>query len=904
MAISTQTKISAAREFTDRIEPREAFWRRLDKMIAERGSTLVTYYGAGGVGKSCLLKKIRDEFSARREEFPNIRVLYHDFIDGTDCRTILNIWKNNLKEVGCEFPFFETGDFFLSVRQGVNPKLLDEPEVRSVLEKNKWLDKLKNTFNLIVNSSENKLSTKRPASMLGMLDALPEIDPLSITGKTVASVMRAINKRLSNYELEKRLNEYGDLRRELTEKVSTGSINEIEELLPTLFARDVLDWAGAPNDPRSKRLIIFLDTFELLTGISDDQLTNNNLMRDWWIREQSHERSGLLFRLPPTLWVICGRNKLRWSGEADAELDQHLIKALAEDDSNYFLMKAGVWSREIRDRIYQLTGGYPLYLDLCLDTYEEYIQRYEKVPTTEDFGQSLDQIVNRLMKYMDPSARLMVQCLSVLGTWTDEMARCIVANFNHNLYIEAKKFSFIQSQPTVIGNATSDVCQFDRTLQKFFIEALKSSADFHSLLDEMLESADRYFDRRLDSIDDLPAAAFYLKLWAEMTARIVDDPIELEGRYEEIFGYSVHQLTAYGRFNAAEDIVGAFHNSRAAADNARLHALFDYETGLIMNARGLYREELVYNQSAYEKYAAALGDSHPDTIDAMTRLINNLFAVGRFREAVGFKDKLLRIFDSMNELEPKSVINLADALRSLGRCDEALELYERLLPFIDKETPAAAALIEMIADTLEERCMFKTSDEYNVDDYNEVLALYEQVLEMCLRLLGERDLDTVKAMENMARTLTTLQRRDEAVEMLEKALALREELQGEEHTKTLETMGNLTEALRMAGRLDEALELGQRYLSLTEKLFEPEHPIRLNALRIFSDVLCDTDRLDEALPLKREILEIRKQTCGKNDLDTMMAMTDLAGLLALMGLDEEAEVLTNEITQFDFDEDD
>jgi len=41
----------AVREFTDRTEPRKLFWTRFEKMEND-GSTLITFYGAGGVGKS------------------------------------------------------------------------------------------------------------------------------------------------------------------------------------------------------------------------------------------------------------------------------------------------------------------------------------------------------------------------------------------------------------------------------------------------------------------------------------------------------------------------------------------------------------------------------------------------------------------------------------------------------------------------------------------------------------------------------------------------------------------------------------------------------------------------------------------------------------------------------------
>ncbi|MBR1646709.1 MAG: hypothetical protein IJ685_08030 [Selenomonadaceae bacterium] len=57
-------KISAVKEFTDRTEPRKAFWNRYAKMVSE-GSTVISFYGAGGVGKSALLKKLEEEIKHR-----------------------------------------------------------------------------------------------------------------------------------------------------------------------------------------------------------------------------------------------------------------------------------------------------------------------------------------------------------------------------------------------------------------------------------------------------------------------------------------------------------------------------------------------------------------------------------------------------------------------------------------------------------------------------------------------------------------------------------------------------------------------------------------------------------------------------------------------------------------------
>ena len=57
-------KISAVKEFTDRVEPRKAFWNSYQKMI-EEGSSIIFFYGAGGVGKTALLKKLEEEIKNR-----------------------------------------------------------------------------------------------------------------------------------------------------------------------------------------------------------------------------------------------------------------------------------------------------------------------------------------------------------------------------------------------------------------------------------------------------------------------------------------------------------------------------------------------------------------------------------------------------------------------------------------------------------------------------------------------------------------------------------------------------------------------------------------------------------------------------------------------------------------------
>ena len=53
-------KKNAQQLFTDRDEPRKAFWDTLRKLEENPGSSgVITYYGEGGIGKSWLLRELK-----------------------------------------------------------------------------------------------------------------------------------------------------------------------------------------------------------------------------------------------------------------------------------------------------------------------------------------------------------------------------------------------------------------------------------------------------------------------------------------------------------------------------------------------------------------------------------------------------------------------------------------------------------------------------------------------------------------------------------------------------------------------------------------------------------------------------------------------------------------------------
>ena len=102
---SKSESIKATRVFTDREEPRAAFWKNYDRCIKEMADGgnihVLTYYGIGGIGKSSLLKKLMSEMDDR---FSDRRYVYFDFNIYQESRAVLTSLKNKLTEQ-CKFTF-------------------------------------------------------------------------------------------------------------------------------------------------------------------------------------------------------------------------------------------------------------------------------------------------------------------------------------------------------------------------------------------------------------------------------------------------------------------------------------------------------------------------------------------------------------------------------------------------------------------------------------------------------------------------------------------------------------------------------------------------------------------------------------------------------------------------------
>jgi CHAT domain-containing protein len=166
---------------------------------------------------------------------------------------------------------------------------------------------------------------------------------------------------------------------------------------------------------------------------------------------------------------------------------------------------------------------------------------------------------------------------------------------------------------------------------------------------------------------------------------------------------------------------------------------------------------------------------------------------------------------------------------------------------------------------------------------SEALSLLEKTYLLSKEVLGEKHLDTLTILNNLALIYQELGRLSEALPLFEKAYRLHKEVLGEKHPNTLISLTNLAGIYKELGRLSEALPLFEKGYRLSKEVLGEKHPETLislsNLARIYHDpssVGTGLGRLSEALPLFEKGYSLTKEKLGEKHHDTLITMNNLA----------------------------
>ena len=336
-----QARIKAEKIFTDREAPRESFWKSYEEIANDMENyKVLTYYGIGGIGKTTLIGILIQEVNEKKAKYVSINFEHYESLS----KILI------LRDLGAKLFKLDKNRFkFYRFRFAMK---------RYAEETGQSLEIKNDNSSFLTNNPLLELGMDLSQNVPDLIEKLPIISTISKAITILDKSREIIKNKIDTRNMKKSLIEIQIL-----------EIAQIVKNIEKYFYEDLAEAMLNSKEP----LVIFLDTYE---KFADSFCNSEYKSSEEWLKSIVSKPQGIL-------WVITGRERINWEEEFEAE--QHLLENLSYKDASDFLVTAGV-DKELTEKIYELTSGNPVFLDVCVDRYVELINK-GKTPTINDFGE-------------------------------------------------------------------------------------------------------------------------------------------------------------------------------------------------------------------------------------------------------------------------------------------------------------------------------------------------------------------------------------------------------------------------------------------------------------------------------------------------------------------------------------
>lgn len=363
------------------------------------------------------------------------------------------------------------------------------------------------------------------------------------------------------------------------------------------------------------------------------------------------------------------------------------------------------------------------------------------------------------------------------------------------------------------------------------------------------------------------------------------------------------------------------------ASTRRLLARLHHRAGQAARAHGQLKRGLALLESVQTASVA-------ERIEPRLQQVDVLVSLDRAPEALEVAQRAEAL---AQDLPPGDVLRirarstLAQALRAVGRGEEARDAYVALLEPLDADPHADADLVAGLRESLgatysslgafdpavvEVSAAFEhwralggaghpkavraqatlAAVTWEAGDAEAAREGYEQALQALAARLGDDHPATLRTAANYAVLLRRMSALDEAERMSRRAYEGRRRALGPGHIDTIGSAGSLVAVLTVRGNDDEALALAAEVTTLART--RPDRGGR-NAVHLLSNygrILRDTGRAREAIPLVSEALDIARKSYPESHWFPWAVQANYASLLSDAG-DARAEALLIEASE-------
>ena len=231
---------------------------------------------------------------------------------------------------------------------------------------------------------------------------------------------------------------------------------------------------------------------------------------------------------------------------------------------------------------------------------------------------------------------------------------------------------------------------------------------------------------------------------------------------------------------------------------------------------------------------------------------------------------------------------IACAYQEAGRITEAIALLEQVL------TDCVRVLGEDHPNTLISRNNLANAYQ-EAGRITEATALHEQVLTDRIRLLGKDHASTLSSRNNLANAYASTGHIIKAIALYEQVLTDRIRLLGEDHPSTSSSRNNLAGAYLSAGRITEAIALLEQVLTDSIRILGQDHPHTLISCNNLANAYREAGRITEAIALLEQVLTDSIRILGQDHPHTLAWRNNLANAYRKAGRITQAIALLEQV---------
>ena len=605
----------AQKIFTDRDEPRTVFAKSIATYTSKdenyKPAEIIVYYGKGGIGKSALLKQLFSEEKTIFSQYPeyNIQSIFIS-LDAFDFSNPINV--------------------LLAIRDKVKGdcSLFDYAMIQ-------YSAKAKFTIEEIMNK-HSLLSSP-------VMDVLNEVIAIGTLSTCIPT--NALKKAVSIIKDQKFKRKF----KEQIEEMDRLSESELFDRMPYYLGLCI---ANAADSKDKYRHVIYFDSYESLLARTD---TRFHQSVDEWLKE--------LFISSETIrMIIASRERIQW-GFKDPDwnevLNQHLLSNMSEEDCKWFLEKVPITNEKDVNIIIAHAAGVPLYLDMCVNMYEEDVNKGKTFSL--DSEENGEIIIDRYIRHLSKKEKNAVKILAVLGCF--DLSNAIEIMKSQGIVYEKEELlEFMRKSIFLPLDEDEELWNVDKSVRKHQLASIsdeKLESIITSIVDIMRDNPDgekyRYFDAIFEVL--------------ESTSSVAESLVEMIVDIIEIYSTGGYWKELHTRLCSKIDSDNDFIKTIAVYSEI----IYKRRTGNLADEQRFIEDhpldEKILGKAAYMYHYLVIQNRHLQ---------------GYYDEALlGYKD-LINDMNLIKQLIPTHTylmisMKYADLLFLKGKFDESLKMVEKLL---------------------------------------------------------------------------------------------------------------------------------------------------------------------------------------------------------------------------------